>query len=255
MHEIHDPGLTPGGHSAARLFVKNYPHLRDPRIILTSHLRRTLQMAVEIQSCLEERCPDLGRIPIFAHPDLQEVSNHPCDTGTPLDVLRQEFPHVEFPDTVFPDEYPRAAHIKPVKYNTVFDDDPHLLAARARRIREYLKYQLDETEIILVSHGSFVHLLLNRWAGRPGASRTHSPQFQVGEAKPYTIPGKTLRGLQFEKLVDYDGPFYPSEYSTQDSSAEVELYGVRDCGIFTHDSVRHAPVIEKYIPPHDPDWW
>ena len=240
MHQIHDPGLTPGGRSDARLFVKNYPHLQYPRIILTSHLRRTLQMAVEIKSCLEEKRPDLGCIPIVAHPDLQEVSNRQCDTGTPLDVLRQEFPQIEFPGTVFPDEYPRSAHSKPPKKDTAFDDVPHLLAARGRRIREYIKYQLDETEIILVSHGSFLHFLLNRWAGEPGKSRSLSLQLQLGEARPFTISGKTLSGLEFEPLVDYAGPRYPFEHREQDFSNEVSLYGDRDCGIFTIDRVRNA---------------
>jgi len=135
---------------------------------------------------------------------------------------------------------PHAAHIIPDKTDTVFDDDPLLLASRARRIRRYLKYQLDETEIILVSHGSFVHYLLNRWAGEPGKSCSLSLQLQLGEARSFTIPGKTLSGSEFEGLVDYDGSCYPFVHREQDFSNEVSLYGARDCGIFTVDRVRNA---------------
>src|SRR5438046_6571336 len=114
-------------------------------------------MALKIKSHLDEARPDLGRIRIVAHPDLQEVSVRPCDTGSPLDVLRAEFPSIEFPDSVFPEIYPRSAEVRVVKWDTIFDDTPTLLAARAERIREYIKNVLVETEIIVISHGSFLH--------------------------------------------------------------------------------------------------
>ena len=141
---------------------------------------------------------------------------------------------------IFPDEYPRSADIEPTKKDTVFDDVPDLLAARARRIREYLKYRLDETEIIIISHGSFIHFLLDWWAGEPGKSRSLSTQLQFGRAKPFTIPGRTLPGLELEPLVDYSGPYYPLTSKQEDFSDAVSLRGIRDCGIFTVESVRNA---------------
>jgi broad specificity phosphatase PhoE len=240
LYQIHDPGLTPGGHKEARLFAQRYPHLQAPQIILASQLRRCLQMALEIKSYLAEARPDLGSIRIVAHPDLQEVSIRPCDTGSPLDVLRAEFPIIEFPDTVFPEIYPRSMEVKVNKRNTIFDDTPALLAARADRIREYIKNDLDETEIIVISHGSFLHFLLNQWAGEPGNSRSLAPQLQPGDAKPFTLPGSSLLGLAFEQLVRYYGPDFPPELREEDYDDEVALRGIRDCGIFTIERVRNA---------------
>lgn len=197
-------------------------------------------MAIEIKSYLDDARPDLGGVRIVAHPDIQEVSNCPCDTGTPLDVLRKEFPSIQFPDAVFPEAYPRAPVRVPSKEGTIFDDVPHLLNERAQRIREYIKHQLDETEIILVSHGSFVHFLLNWWAGEPGKSRSFSTQLQLGQARPFTLPGKNLPGLEFEPLISYAGPSYPLESKLQDFKDEVALLGKRDCGIFTVERVQNA---------------
>ena len=240
LSQIHDPGLTPGGHSDARLFAKHYPHLQNPHIILTSHLRRCLQMSLEIKSYLDEARPDLGSIRIMAHPDLQEVSTFPCDTGTPLNVLRNEFPTVDFPDAVFPEAYPRSEEIEPSKRDTIFDDVPNLLDARGRRVREFIKTGLDEMEIIVVTHGTFLHFLLNWWTGEPGESRPYSIQQEFGEAKPFTLPGKRLPGLEFERLVHYSGPIYPMKHKLQDFSDEVSLRGIRDCGIFTPESIQKA---------------
>jgi broad specificity phosphatase PhoE len=240
LYQIHDPGLSPGGHKEARLFAERYAHLQAPQIILTSHLRRCLQMALEIESYLAEARPDLGRIRIVAHPDLQEVSIRPCDTGTPLDVLHTEFPGIEFPDAVFPEIYPRSAEVKANKWDTIFDDTPALLAARAERIREYIKYELNETEIILISHGSFLHFLMNWWAGEPGNSRSLATQLQPGDAIPFTLPGSSIPGLEFKHFVDYEGPEFPSEWRLEDYDDDVALRAIRDCGIFTIERVRNA---------------
>jgi hypothetical protein len=197
-------------------------------------------MAIEVKSYLDEARPDLQSVRIIAHPDLQEVSNRPCDTGTPLDVLREEFPVIQFPDALFPESYPRAPVSVPSKEGTVFDDVPQLLNERAQHIREYIKGQLDETEIILISHGSFVHFLLNWWAREPGKSRSFSTQLQLGQARPFTLPGKNLPGLEFEPLVSYAGPGYPLGSKLQDFKDEIALRGKRDCGIFTVESVKNA---------------
>src|SRR3981189_2154647 len=110
--------------------VKSFPtlyrHLRSPSIVVTSPLRRCLQTAVY---AFGEQAKT-GTIRIIAHPDLQEVSNCPCDTGTPLDLLRNEFPVVEFPDEIFPAVWPRSAEARPVKRGTIYADKPKLLDNR-----------------------------------------------------------------------------------------------------------------------------
>ena len=179
---------------------------------------------------------------IIAHPDLQEVSNAPCDTGSPLDVLRQEFPSVEFPDDNFPPEYPRSAEIKPIKRNTEYDDVAPLLASRAARFRKYLKEGLRETEILVVTHGSFAHFLFNQWEGEPGKSGSCSRQLHHGHVSFTTLPGPSLPGDDMTVFRRWIGPGYPISFDFLDYSPEVANQGVRDCGIFTKDKVRYVRV-------------
>ena len=42
--------------------------------------------------------------------------------GLHLDVLREEFPTVSFPDALFPPEYPRDANVEPDKSDSISDD-------------------------------------------------------------------------------------------------------------------------------------
>src|SRR5205814_10393501 len=105
---------------------------------------------------------------------------------------------------------------------------------------EYIKNVLVETEIIVISHGSFLHFLINWWANEPGNSRSLAPQLQPGEAKPFTFPGSSLPGFDFEPLVSYDGPEFPPEWRVEDYDDEIAILGVRDCGIFTIERVRNA---------------
>ena len=118
----------------------------------------------------------------------------------------------------------------------IFDDTHALLATRAEHIRAYIKNDLDETEIIVISHGSFLHFLLGWWAREPGNSRSLAPQLQLGQTKPFTLPGRSIDGLKFEPPVDYAGPGYHAVLSIEDYNDEIALRHVRDCGIFTIDS-------------------
>ena len=195
---------------------------------------------MRVRAGLIERGKATEATRILAHPDLQEVSNAPCDTGSPLDVLREEFPSVEFLDEHFPADYPRSAHIKPKKKDTEYDDVPTLLAARAKRFRKYLKEGLSETEILIVTHGSFAHFLFNRWDGEPGKSRSCGTQLHHGHASFATLPGPGLPGEDMKVFRGYAGPGYPVSLDFLDYSPQVADYGVRDCGIFTKDKMRYA---------------
>jgi broad specificity phosphatase PhoE len=180
-----------------------------------------------------------GDARVVAHPDLIEVSTAPCDTGSPLDTLRNEFPQIQFPEELFPDSWPRQANSIPVKENTVYEDTPGALSLRADQIRRYVK-NLDDTEIILVTHGGFTHFLLDDWAGDPGSSRSYGTQLDNGEALPVTLPGKSLPevGFQLTGTWAHIGPRYPNDGAMEDCSPEVYIHGRRDCGVFTPDSLR-----------------
>jgi hypothetical protein len=180
-----------------------------------------------------------GAIRVIANPDLQEISTAPCDTGTPLDRLRQEFPRIQFPEELFPDFWPRAGNDMPVKEGTDYDDTPRDLRLRADRVREYVK-SLDDLEVILVTHGGFAHFLFNRWEGVPGDSRSFGTQLRNGQARPMTQPGKLQDGAEFQGTGRWFhiGPDYPAAGQRLDSSDEVSRHGRRDCGVFTPYNLR-----------------
>jgi broad specificity phosphatase PhoE len=227
--QIHDPGITPGGITEVRLFTSLYVNLRHPTVIITSPLRRCLQTTMHAFSQLI----DSGEVRAIANPDLIEVSNEPCDMGTPLDRLREEFPNIQFPEELFPDIWPRSGNVFPPKEHTIFADAPVALSRRAQQALLYIK-NLEDTEIIIVTHGAFAHFLFNNWMGQPGDSESRGTQLENGEARPMTMPGKLLDGVGLETTGTWVhvGPLYPEEGSLLDTSAEV-LDGPKDYGIFT----------------------
>ena len=212
-----------------------YPFLRKPEIIVTSHLRRCLQTAIRIRETLNSS----ESVRIIANPDLQEISNRPCDTGSPLDVLRKEFPSVEFSDELFPDSYPRLAHIRAEKKGPIYDDESHILAARAERFRKYLQ-GMREAEIIVITHACFAHYLINFWGGEPGYSLSGTIDFMHGHAQPYLMPEDTSSDAELTPFMRYIGPWYSNEGELRDREPQVYADMQRDCGIFTDKKMANA---------------
>jgi len=69
--------------------------------------------------------------------------------------------------------------------------------------------------------------LVNRWFRQPGMSRSFAPQLEPGQARPFTLPGPAIPGLEFEQLVDYTGPSYSAYISIDDYSDDIALQGVK----------------------------
>lgn len=236
LSQIHDPGLTPGGIKDAKLFTVLYPNLRKPTIIVSSPLRRCLQTAIHaFGSQIKSR-----ELRVVANPDLQEVSTSLCDTGTPLDVLREEFPDVEFPDNVFPEIWPRIRNKIPPKDGTIYADVDQALLRREERIRDWIR-ALDDMEVIVITHGDFAHFIFDCWAGEPGNSVSYGTQLLNGQAQAMTLPNKSLPPAKFQPCgtLMHIAPDYPAEGIWEDESPEVYLDGVRDCGIFTPSELKH----------------
>jgi len=181
--EIHDPGLTPRGKEEARQFPQLYEYHIKPTLVVSSPLRRCLQTtAIAFGPMIHS-----GELRALAHPGLQEISNDICDTGTPLDDLRREFPEIQFRDELFPqDAWPRSDQFE--KSGTIYANKPTLLRRRAVEFREWLR-DVEDTEIIVVTHGGFVHFLYDDWRGFPGESWSNGVQLENAEALPMTLPG------------------------------------------------------------------
>ena len=227
--QIHDPGLTPSGREQARLFPALYEYHIKPTLIVTSPLRRCLQTTSLAFGAMIRS----GEVRAVAHPGLQEVSTDPCDTGTPLDALREEFPHIQFPDELFPrNAWPRERSVQLRKNSTIYDDVPELLLARLVDFRKWLREEVDDEEVVVVTHGGFVHFFYDRWDGIPGRSGSRGYDLGNGEAVPIVVPGPKLPDGTFKRglLGIGPSPFYKG--MTTESRSDVGRLK-RDCGIFT----------------------
>jgi broad specificity phosphatase PhoE len=122
----------------------------------------------------------------------------------------------------------------------MYADNSALLAIRAERFLKYLKDDLAETEILVVTHGSFAHFLFNQWAGEPGKTRSMATQLQFGQVNFATIPGPGLPGHDLMVFKRYLGPGYPVSFNLLDYSPEVRDHGARDCGVFTSHKMQSA---------------
>lgn len=83
---IRDPLLTDLGKQQCNQLAQNFPHHATVELLVSSPLRRTLHTTL-----LSFKTETDKGIKIIALPDLQETSNLPCDTGSPLAELREDF--------------------------------------------------------------------------------------------------------------------------------------------------------------------
>lgn len=108
-------------------------------------MRRTVQTAV---LCLDWLMDGRG-VPVRASALWQETSDKPCDTGSPLRELEEEFPMVDFSgvDPVYPDKTSPEAALYAFSRGAIVE--------RARRALAELKGR-EEKAVVVVSHSGFM---------------------------------------------------------------------------------------------------
>lgn len=85
-YNIRDPILTPLGEQQCRDFAAKFPFHDQIELIVTSPLRRAISTA------LLSFAPEIERgVKVVAMSELQEVGDMPCDTGSELSVVMQEY--------------------------------------------------------------------------------------------------------------------------------------------------------------------
>ncbi|KAJ5845680.1 hypothetical protein N7534_009349 [Penicillium rubens] len=114
-------------------------------------LRRTIYTALESFAPVFESNPDLK---IIALPDIQETSDVPCDTGSDPSVLKEEFKTGVDLDRV-QDGWNN-------KLSGRYEPTNKALKERARAARRWLKAR-PEKEIVMVTHGGFLHYFTEDW--------------------------------------------------------------------------------------------
>lgn len=147
---MHDPSLTPFGEEQCRQLAQRFPYHHNVELLVTSPLRRTIYTTLIGFESETKR-----GVKVIAFPEAQEVSDLPCDTGSDADVLRKEMEG------------------KPVDLSLIHEGwnnnngkwatDADAIEARAKEARKWLKAR-PEKEIVLVTHGGFLHFFTEDWA-------------------------------------------------------------------------------------------
>ena len=149
---MEDPKLTPFGDLQCRLLRQNFPRHEPIDLLVCSPLRRTIYTTlISFQPEIEQR-----GLKVIALPELQEVGDWPCDTGSDIAILREELEG------------------KPVDLSRVPDDwnnnqgewgpADDVVNKRAAKVRQWLKAR-SEKNIVVVTHGGLVHYLTCDWTG------------------------------------------------------------------------------------------
>lgn len=158
-----DPLLTPRGEEQCRQLSRSFPYNDSISLIAVSPLRRTIHTALlSFHSPINDR-----KVPVIALPELQEIGNLPCDTGSDLDVLIKEM--ADKPVDLSLVE--KGWEIKEGRWAPI----EGALVKRAREVRQWLRAR-PEKEIALVSHHGLLHFLTE---DRPGRV------YDGGEIAPY----------------------------------------------------------------------
>ncbi|MCJ1402537.1 hypothetical protein MMC11_005757 [Xylographa trunciseda] len=147
---MHDPSLTPLGEAQCYQLCQDFPYHGSVDLLVASPLRRTLYtMLLGFQ-------PEVKRgLTIIALPEAQELADLPCDTGSNVQLLREEF-HDQAIDFSLVEE---GWNSKEGKWAA----DAEFVEKRAREVRQWLKAR-PEKDIVLVTHGGFLHFLTEDWS-------------------------------------------------------------------------------------------
>ncbi|XWW97006.1 hypothetical protein V2A60_004986 [Cordyceps javanica] len=164
-HGMHDPGLTDRGKEQAQDLASRLAGLQadgcvDISLVLASPLRRTLMTA--LTAFAPKLYPETPFV-IHAWPDVQEVSDLPCDSGSALATIQDEFGH----ELVNYDMVEDGWELKKGRYANT----EAAVVARAQAARQWLKKQ-PQQDIAVLSHGCFLHFLTDDWEGSDSAQGT-----------------------------------------------------------------------------------
>ena len=186
-----DPKLTPLGESqSATLQEEHFPAERQQSLslITASPLTRTLHTAfLTFKPALTS--PNAKCNPtILAIPDAQETSDYPCDTGSDLPVLQSAVKEKNWPvDLSLLDAF---WNVK--KTNNRYSPASPALQARARDCRILLRQKArdltksgdKDVQIVLVTHGGYLHYLTNDWED---AAKFSGTGWENTEYRTYTF--------------------------------------------------------------------
>ncbi|PWY78362.1 phosphoglycerate mutase family protein [Aspergillus heteromorphus CBS 117.55] len=149
-HVIPDPLLTELGNEQCQKLRDSFPRHAQIDLVTASPLRRTLYTALQSFEPVFQAHPDTK---LIALPDVQETSDVPCDTGSEPAALAEEMGQRVDLGLVR-----EGWNVKTGRYAPTHK----AIKERARAARRWLKAR-PEKEIVLVSHGGFLHYFTEDW--------------------------------------------------------------------------------------------
>jgi len=197
---LRDPQLTENGKAQAEQIMATYQFLNRPTLILVSPLQRAIQTALyAFHPSFNKQGKEVSRLEqiprIVALPQLQEVTENPCDTGTCLEFLKRTYgSYVEFSDEFF------GSDTWFTKQGTLFANENALLSNRAKFVRDYIKQHGPE-EVIVMTHGDFSHFLVNRWLYGQGCGSLFNG-LNHAAGSPMTLKAKDSIESDYEMTVE-----------------------------------------------------
>ncbi|PGH19262.1 hypothetical protein AJ80_04128 [Polytolypa hystricis UAMH7299] len=200
-HVIPDPLLTPHGETQCRNLLVNFPYHSQIDLIVASPLRRTIYTAL---LAFEKPIREKG-LKIIALPEIQETSDVPCDIGSDLEDLAREVEEKGLPvdlSLVVKGWNSKAGKFAP---------NAEALTGRAREARQWFKAR-PEKEIVMVSHGGFLHYFTEEWQDSTLYTVTKmkpSPNNYTNVRPSPTYPGTgwsntEFRTFEFSTTIDKD---------------------------------------------------
>jgi broad specificity phosphatase PhoE len=161
-HILPDPSLTALGESQCEALRKVFPYHGKVTHLVASPLRRT------IYTCLLGFTAEVkSRKKIVALPELQETSDMPCDTGCDPAKLQEEFGNGQWKGAVALSLIHEGWNDKSA--NTKWAPTASKIEVRAREARRWLRDLGMESnghaEIVVVTHGGFLHYFTEDWTG------------------------------------------------------------------------------------------
>jgi broad specificity phosphatase PhoE len=153
-HHMPDPLLTEYGKEQCRQLHDSFDPMNSIDLIVASPLKRTIYTAlISFRDIIARK-----NLQVIAMPEVQETSDIPCDTGSDIKELEKEFAGqpVDFSMVAArPDWNSKQGDWAPWT-------DP--LNVRATKARQWLAAR-KETNIVVVTHGGFLHYLTEDFHG------------------------------------------------------------------------------------------
>jgi broad specificity phosphatase PhoE len=166
-HKLPDPSLTALGETQCEGLREVFPYHDKVTHLVASPLRRT------IYTCLLGFAPEVksGK-KIIALPELQETSALPCDTGSDPTKLQEEFGNEQWKETVDLSLVHEGWNDKSA--NTRWAPSASKIEVRAREARRWLRNlgmkSGADAEIVVVTHGGYLHYFTEDWTGHVKSS-------------------------------------------------------------------------------------